>query len=70
MKHTIFTRFIAADGSKITGINAAVNQKNAVLIPGLKENNSLQLCNIHHPDNDFPRAKSKAPRSELMDELN
>ena len=37
MKHTVFTRFIAADGSKITGINAAVNQKNAVLIRGLKQ---------------------------------
>ena len=54
MKHTVFTRFIAADGSKITGINAAVNQKNAVLIRGLEEKNSVQLCNIHHPDNDCP----------------
>ena len=51
------TRFIAADGRKITGINAAVNQKNAVLIRGLKQKNSVQLCNIHHPDNDCPWAK-------------
>ena len=52
------TRFIAADGRKITGINAAVNQKNAVLIRGLKQKNSVQLCNIHHPDNDW---KAKRP---------
>ena len=43
MKHTVFTRFIAADGSKITGINAAVNQKNAVLIRGLKQRFKTQF---------------------------
>ena len=64
MKHTVFTRFIAADGSKITGINAAVNQKNAVLIRGLKQKNSVQLCNIHHPDNDCPWAKRPDIRTQ------
>lgn len=58
------TRFIAADGRKITGINAAVNQKNAVLIRGLKQKKSVQLCNIHHPDEDCPWAKRPDIRTQ------
>ena len=45
-------------------INAAVNQKNAVLIRGLKQKNSVQLCNIHHPDNDCPWAKRPDIRTQ------
>ena len=58
------TRFIAADRRKITGIHAAVNQKNAVLIRGLKQKKSVQLCNIHHPDEDCPWAKRPDIRTQ------
>ena len=47
MKHTVFTRSITADGSKITGINAAVNQKNAVLITIVPEQKSQTLERRH-----------------------
>ena len=64
MKHTVFTRFIAADGSKITGINAAVNQKNAVLIRGLKQK---KLCSPFLARGDF-HARLRFARCTIVEE--